>query len=107
MEIRKLKMRDVFEVAAILGDSTDNIKSLMNDLENESATSVGISLFGIVAQTLGETRTQEWIASLVDMEREEFLEEDAQVAIEIIEELKDREDVQNFFDSLRKTLKMG
>lgn len=112
--MRDLKNKDVWTVVGMLAKIADKsdleIRKLVTKIQDEDvkdsekgidvAVFVLKSAFRYVPEDL-----QEWLADLCEMSKEEFMEKDMDFTIEVIKELRQKEDVQNFFKKVSSMFK--
>ena len=109
-EIRNLKNKDVWTIAGILAkvarNSKQEIRTLIKDLEEtdedkkaknrEKGVDVATFVLNAAFQH-ASSDLQKWLADLSDMSKDEFLDQDFGFTLDVIEELKKQDDVQDFF----------
>jgi len=116
IEIRELKNKDVWVVADIIVDvaeATDGeIRNLIQDLSSDDEAEkddaeVGMEVMMFVLKNAVKNASDslmEWFADLTDMSLEEFENADVTATLEVIEQIKEQEDVGRFFSRVSDLL---
>jgi len=116
IEIRELKNKDVWVVADIIVDvaeATDGeIRNLIQDLSSDDEAEkddaeVGMEVMMFVLRNAVKNASDslmEWFADLTDMSLEEFENADVTATLEVIEQIKEQEDVGRFFSRVSDLL---
>lgn len=98
MQIRKLKTKDLLIIAEILAGS---LKETKKDITKETnAQQLGISVFSSILEKANDKKTKEFLSSLINVTVKEFEEMEMITTLNIIEELKNSEEVKSFFSKL-------
>lgn len=93
MEIRRLKTKDFFTVATLLGKMASEATKEIG--EGSSASQIG-TIFVSNALKFAEKDLKNWLADLAGIEPKEFDELPFDAPIDIIEQLAEREDLNSF-----------
>lgn len=114
MDIRQLKTKDIFTLANMLlkvsGEAQEELTTLITSkhLENKDKTKeeqlqdqmdLGLQIFFSLSNKLMEYAEDDlirWFADLTDMTVEEFYDTEITASLDVIENLSEREDLQNF-----------
>lgn len=98
MKIRKLKTKDLLMIAEVLADSLKETKN--NITKDVNAQQLGIAVFSSILEKANDKKTKEILSSLIDVTVKEFEEMEMITTLEIIEQLKNSEEVKSFFSKL-------
>lgn len=106
--MRALNTADLMKAVTIAGKISHKIKDQLNTEESEKLSSlqIGMAVIGAAMQ-YAETEFTELLASIAEMNIEEFKKQPFDYPIQVIEELAEKEDLADFLQrvtSLRKRL---
>ena len=97
VKVRELKTKDLLKITSILGKSAGETRKELANVGAMSGMELGLLIFQVILSKADDDEMKEWLASLIDMEVEEFEETDFDTTLDIVEELQQRDDVDSFF----------
>ena len=96
VKVRSLCVNDLFSVAKIISKATGEGLKALADMQETSEKEVGMAIIAVgLAQAEDETKA--WLADIIGKTPEEFGGMPPTVALDIVEQLMEQEDLQAFF----------